>query len=252
MPSESRRGGNRILIGGGADFPPGYGEGVSGHDGRTALVVGAGPRLGAAIARRFGRDGYAVTLIARSPATAEQVGTTLQGEGITAAWAAADVADPAALSAAIARLTEPTGGIDVAVHNVSVWRDASTLELTPEQLFTDLAAGTASLLTIAQAVAPAMTARGGGTILATGSAAADAPSPGAPSLGLQKAALRVLVQAMAAELAPQGIHCATVTINGVLGTGPFDPARIAEVYAALVAETAGPREAWRTVVPYDG
>lgn len=225
---------------------------MSGHGDRTALVVGAGPRLGAAIARRFGRDGYAVALIARSPDTAEQVGAMLQGEGISAGWAAADVADSAALSAAIGGLAERSGGIDVAVHNVSVWRDASTLELTPEQLFADLAAGTASLLTIAQAVAPAMTARGGGTILATGSAAADAPSPGASSLGLQKSALRVLVRAMAAELAPQGIHCATVTINGILGAGPFDPARIAEVYAQLVAETAGPRESWRTVVPYDG
>lgn len=226
---------------------------MSERGGRTILLVGAGPRLGTAIGRRFGRDGYGVALLARSERTAEQVATALRAEGVTAGWAAADVADPDALRAAIDRLAGSTGGgIDVAVHNVSVWRDAATLELTPAQLFADLAAGTASLLTLAQAVVPGMLAGGGGTILATGSGAADAPSPGAPSLGVQKAGLRALVQAMAGELGPRGVHCATVTVNGFLGAPGFEPERIADVYADLAAETAGPREAWRTVVPYDG
>jgi short-subunit dehydrogenase len=136
------------------------------------------------------------------------------------------------------------------VHNVSLWRETSVLDLTPDQLLEDVRAGAACLLTIAQAVAPGMIAAGGGTIIATGSAAADAPSPGAPTLGVQKAALRSLIQAMALDLGPQAIHCATITINGLLGSSPaFEPDRIAEVYAEVAAE---PREAWRTVVPYNG
>jgi short-subunit dehydrogenase len=219
---------------------------------RTALIVGAGPRLGGAIARRFGHDGYGVALIARTAAPIEQLATTLRGEGINTAWAAADVADEGALGAEIARLAEH-GPITVAVHNVSVWRDATALAMTPDQLLADVAAGAASLLTLARAVAPGMIASGGGTILATGSGAADSPSPGAPSLGVQKAALRALVQSMARDLGPQGVHCATVTINGVLGTGAeFDPKRIADVYAELVAETSGARGTWRTIVPYPG
>ena len=219
---------------------------------RTLLVVGAGPRLGGALARRFGRDGYDVALVARTPTGVEQLAAELRAEGVNTAWATADVADPAALRAEIDRLAE-RAPITVAVHNVSVWRDATVLDLGPDQLLADVAAGAASLLTIAQAVAPGMAAAGGGTILATGSGAADSPSPGAPSLGVQKAALRSLVQAAAWDLAPQGIHCATVTIRGVLGASEaFDPARIADVYAELVAETAGPRESWRTVVDYPG
>jgi NAD(P)-dependent dehydrogenase (short-subunit alcohol dehydrogenase family) len=161
----------------------------------------------------------------------------------------ADIADDAALRAAIARFAEYTGGIDVAVHNVSFWRDVPVLDLTTEQLLADAHAGAASLLTIAQAVAPGMIAAGGGTILATGSAAADAPSPGAPTLGVQKAALRSLVRSLAQELGPQGVHCATVTINGVLGKPGFEAERIADLYYELATE---PRDAWRTVVPYDG
>ena len=214
----------------------------------TLLIVGAGPRLGGAIARRFARDGYDIALISHDEAGVTALGEALQGERITARWAVADVLDDAALRAAVTRLADQAGGIDVALHNVSIWRAADVLELSPEQLLDDLRAGAASLLSIAQAVTPGMLAAGGGTILATGSAAADKPAAGAPTLGVQKAALRALVQAMALGLGPQGIHCATITINGLLGSGDvFDPARIADTFYAVAAE---PRDAWRTVVPY--
>ena len=215
----------------------------------TRLVVGAGPRLGGAIARRFGAAGYDVALLSDDEESVAALGTALQDEGITAGWAVADTRDDAAVRAAIGRFAAHTGGIDVALHNVSVWRDASVLELTTEQLLDDVHAGAGSLFTIAQAVAPAMIAAGGGTILATGSAAAEAPSAGAPTLGVQKAALRAVIRALALELGPQGVHCATVTINGVLGTPGFEPSAIADLYYELATE---PRDAWRTVVPYDG
>ena len=215
----------------------------------TLLIVGAGPRLGGAIARRFGAAGYDVALLSDDEESVAALGTALRDEGITAGWAVADTRDDAGVRAAIGRFAAHTGGIDVALHNVSVWRDASVLELTTEQLLDDVHAGAGSLFTIAQAVAPAMIAAGGGTILATGSAAAEAPSAGAPTLGVQKAALRAVIRALALELGPQGVHCATVTINGVLGTPGFEPSAIADLYYELATE---PRDAWRTVVPYDG
>lgn len=215
----------------------------------TLLVVGAGPRLGGAIARRFGAEGYDVALLSDNEAAVTALGAALQDEGITAGWAVADTRDDEAVKAAIGRFAEHTGGIDVVVHNVSVWRDASVLDLTTAQVLDDVHAGAASLFTIAQTVTPLMVAAGGGTILATGSAAADAPSPGAPTLGVQKAALRAVIRALALELGPQGVHCATVTINGVLGTPGFDPGAIADLYYEIATE---PRDEWRTVVPYDG
>lgn len=213
------------------------------------LIVGGGPRLGEAVARRFGRDGYHVGLIARDEQRLVELAERLAADGITAGWHTAHVAEPVDLSAAIDALVDDAGRIDVVLHNISAWRDAQVLELTPDDLLADLAVGTASLLTVARAVAPAMRAVGQGTILATGSGAADHPSPGAPSLGPQKAALRVLVRSLAAELAPDGIHCATVTIRGAIAEGtPLAPERIADVYAELVGETPGPPDQWRTVV----
>ena len=213
------------------------------------LIVGAGPRLGEAVARRFGRDGYDVALVARDETRLAEFGGRLKDEGITAGWTGADIADAAGLTAAIDRLAQHAGRVDVLLHNVSVWRDARAVELPAADLLADLAVGAASLLTAAQAVAPLMRAAGRGTILATGSGAADHPSPGAASLGPQKAVLRSLVRSLAAELAPDGVHCATVTVRGAIKDGtPLAPARIADVYAELVAETAGPPSAWRTVV----
>jgi NAD(P)-dependent dehydrogenase (short-subunit alcohol dehydrogenase family) len=69
---------------------------------------------------------------------------------------------------------------------------------------------------------------------------------------VQKAALRVLTRGFAAELAPSGVHCATVTVTGTLGTPGFAVGDIAGVYADLVAETSGPPETWRTVVEFTG
>ena len=212
------------------------------------LVVGAGPRLGGAIARRFGRDGYDIALIAEHEASVGRLAETLRGEGLQVSYAIADVMDQLSLAAAVSGFVE-SGGVDVAVHNVSVWRDATASELTAEDVLADVCAGAASLMTIVHAVAPAMSAAGGGTILATGSAAADTPSAGAPTLGVQKAALRALVQVIASDLAEHSVHCATITIYGVLGTPGFEPDRIADVYAQVAAE---PKDAWRTVIPYHG
>jgi short-subunit dehydrogenase len=92
-----------------------------------------------------------------------------------------------------------------------------------------------------------MRERGSGTILATGSGAADRPVASMATLGVQKAALRALVEVQALTLATEGIHVATVTVRGFVGK-QIHPDRVAALYAELVEETAGPQENWRTVV----
>lgn len=213
------------------------------------LIVGGGPRLGEAVARRFGRDGYDVGLIARDEQRLAGMAKRLDADGIATSWRSADVADSDALAAAVGSLVELAGRVDVALHNLSAWRAAAALDLASGDLLADLSVGAASLLTLAQAVVPAMRAAGRGTVLATGSGAADHPSPGAASLGPQKAALRVLIRSLAAELRPDGIHAATVAVRGAIAEGtPLAPDRIADVFAELVAETGGPPARWRTVV----
>ncbi|HEY4625463.1 MAG TPA: SDR family NAD(P)-dependent oxidoreductase [Blastococcus sp.] len=213
------------------------------------LVVGAGPGISAATARRLGGEAYVVSLVARREQALAELGSALREEGVDAAWATADSGDPAALTGTIEGFVTAVGPVDVLLYNVSVGREAAVPDLTPEDLLADLAVGTVGLQTAVRAVLPGMRELGAGTVLVTGGGTADRPFLGMASLGVQKAALRALAQAQAAALAPEGIHVATVTIRGFVGEDrQIHPDRVAELYAALVAETAGPPEQWRSVV----
>jgi NAD(P)-dependent dehydrogenase (short-subunit alcohol dehydrogenase family) len=144
---------------------------------------------------------------------------------------------------------ETFGPVDVLLYNVSVGRQAAVPELTPEDLLADLAAGAVGLQTAVRAVLPGMRETGAGTVLVTGGGSADRPIPSMATLGVQKAALRALVEVQARALASEGIHVATATIRGFVGVDQqIHPDRIADLYADLAAETAGPPDRWRTVV----
>ncbi|MGY1821184.1 SDR family NAD(P)-dependent oxidoreductase [Geodermatophilus sp. SYSU D00079] len=211
------------------------------------VVVGAGPGIAAATARRFGGRGYAVGLIARRDEALAELQSDLAG--VLAGRAPADAADPASLSAAVELLVDTFGPADVLLFNVSVGRQVTVPDLDPADLLADLAAGAVALQTAVRAVLPGMRERGSGTVLVTGSGAADRPVASMATLGVQKAALRALVDVQARALAPEGVHVATVTVRGLVGEDQqVHPDRVAALYEELVAETAGPREAWRTVV----
>jgi NADP-dependent 3-hydroxy acid dehydrogenase YdfG len=73
------------------------------------LVIGAGPGVGVAVARRFGREGHPVGLVARNRDRLDTMTQHLQDEGITAAFATADVRDASAVREAIDVLEERLG-----------------------------------------------------------------------------------------------------------------------------------------------
>jgi short-subunit dehydrogenase len=213
------------------------------------LIVGAGPGISAATARRLGSAGDSLSLIARREAALIEYQDELSDTGMVIGRMPADAGDPASLAAAIDVCLETFGPVDVLLYNVSVGRPAAVPDLAPEDLLADLAAGAVGLQTAVRAVLPGMRERGSGTVLATGGGTADRPMASLATLGVQKAALRSLAQVQAAGLAEFGVHVATVTIRGLVGADKtIHPDRVADLYAELVAETAGPREGWRTVV----
>lgn len=211
------------------------------------LIVGAGPGISGATARRLAADGYDVGLIARREDALAGLGAELRADGVRTEWASAQAGDPDSLTGAVGRLVEALGPVDVLLYNVSAGRQAAVDELTPEDMLADLAVGAVGLQTAVRAVLPAMRERGAGTVLVTGGGSADHPVAAMATLGVQKAAVRALAQVQAHALAPSGIHVATVTVRGFVGR-QIPPERVAALYAELVAETAGPREHWRTVV----
>jgi NADP-dependent 3-hydroxy acid dehydrogenase YdfG len=213
------------------------------------LIVGAGPGISAATARRFAGEGYAVGLIGRRQAALAEAGAELRESGAGVAWASADAGDPRELQVACEALVDELGPVDVLLYNVSVGRQVVVPDLSPDDLLADLESGAVGLQTAVRAVLPGMRERGSGTVLVTGSGAADRPIASMATLGVQKAALRALVEVQAQALAPEGIHVATVTVRGLVGEDrQIRPDRVAALYADLVAETGGPPEHWRTVV----
>lgn len=195
------------------------------------LLLGAGPGTGAAVARRFGHAGYAVGLVARDHDRLAALVAELAQEGLDVRWAAADLTDPAAVEEAVRTLG--AGGIDVLHFNPSVYRETGPLELTAQELLADLHVGTASLLTAVRAARPWL--REGARVVATGSVAADRPSARAPSLGVQKAALRNLVLSLDRALAPFGVRAVLVQVNDLIREdGSCPPARVAEAVLEAV------------------
>ncbi len=212
------------------------------------VIVGAGPGLGAAIARRFGRAGYAVALLSRGEQQVEALGQELQQAGVTAGWTAVDITDSAAFRVAIDRFGGFSGTIDHLHFNPSAFREKDPLELTPDELIEDVRLGVGALLDAVQAARPHMGP--GGRVTATGSLAADQPWNRAASLGVQKAGLRNLIFSLDTTLKPDGIRAMSLTVNGTLAAGtPFDVAHVAK---ALLDASGRDDARWTTEVTFDG
>lgn len=179
----------------------------------VCAVVGAGPGIGAAVARRFAREGFRVGLIGRHAETLEPIARELQG----AVVAPADAGDAASLAAAFARIREQAGDPSVLVYNTpGPFKMAGILEISSEEFESAWRASAFGAFHAAREVLPAMVAKGQGTVIFTGATAAMRGGARFMLVAAGKFTLRALSQSIARELGPKGIHCAHVVIDGVV------------------------------------
>ena len=87
-------------------------------------IVGMGPGVGFAVARRFGREGFAIAMVARRASELERFAADLEKEGIAARGIAANAVDTFALAQAMAEIEKQAGSIDVLVYNAAAVRQA--------------------------------------------------------------------------------------------------------------------------------
>ncbi|MFN4087757.1 MAG: SDR family NAD(P)-dependent oxidoreductase [Alphaproteobacteria bacterium] len=217
------------------------------EDGGTAIVVGVGPGLGAALGRRFAAAGMTVALAARRRERVEP----LAAETGAAAYAcdATREADVAALFAAVRRdLGEP----DLVVFNASGRVRKPLIDIGVAELEAAWRGACLGGFIVGREAARAMLPRGRGTILFTGATASVKGYAGSAGFAIGKFGLRGLAQSMARELGPQGIHVAHVIVDGGIlphrraaGEEPddlrLDPDAIAETYWHLHRQH---RSAW--------
>ena len=194
------------------------------------LVVGAGPGVGATVARRFGREGHAVGLVARNRDRLHTMARQLQEDAITAAFATADVRDPSAVRDAIDALEARLGPAEVLC--VSPLPDIATIkpvaDTTAEDLRAALELGVVGTAAAVGRVLPAMRAAGRGTLLFTTGSAALTPTPGRATSGIVNAAQSVYIRMLHDQLAEQGIYALHTVIVGPIGEDGHDPAGIAQ------------------------
>ena len=210
---------------------------------KTIVVVGYGPGVSNAVAEKFGAEGFAVALVARSEAKLAAGVDALKAKGVAAAAIPADASDPAAIAAAIGRAREALGAITAIHWNAYGGGEAGDLaaaEPTAARGAFDVAI--VGLLAAIRAALPDLKAAGDGAVLVTNGAFGelnpqiDALAVNLKSMGLAlaNAAKHKLVGLMAARLKDDGVYVGEVMIAGaVKGTGfdtggpAIDPARIA-------------------------
>ena len=184
----------------------------------VAAVLGVGPGLGAAISRRFAREGFAVALLARSEGSMAPVREEIENAGGEALPVEADATDAASVARAFGRVRDSLGDPEVFVYNAGAFRMGGIMDVSPEDFDGCLRANCAGAFYAAQQVVPAMLERGRGTIVLTGATASLRGSANFSALATGKFALRALAQSMARELGPQGIHVAHAIIDGQINT----------------------------------
>ena len=187
-------------------------------NGKTAAVLGVGPGLGAAVARRFAREGFAVALMARREESVSGVREEIVGAGGTALPVSTDATDPASVAAAFAEVRNNLGDPEVFVYNAGAFQMGGILDLSPEKFDECFKANCAGAFYAAQQVLPAMVEAGRGTVLLTGATAALRGSARFSALAVGKFGLRALAGSMAREFGPRGIHVAHVVIDGQIDT----------------------------------
>jgi NAD(P)-dependent dehydrogenase (short-subunit alcohol dehydrogenase family) len=217
-------------------------------DPKHLLLIGAGPGVGAAVVRRFGREGFRATLISRSGSA--DLATELRGGGIEIEAIAADIADLDGYRRTLETIFGSAGAPGVVVYNAALPDPGKILDTTVEQLRTAHDVDVIGAVVAAQVAAPVLGAAGGGTLLATSGGFADNPVPALATLSIGKAALRSAQTLIAAGVAEDGVHAATVTIVGAVEPGTaFDPDDIAELFWTAHTD---PKDAWQTEYRFTG
>jgi NAD(P)-dependent dehydrogenase (short-subunit alcohol dehydrogenase family) len=182
------------------------------------VILGAGPGLGAAIARRFAREGFAVALMARRKENLSAIRQEIEDANGTGMTVEADATDAESVAQAFDRVREGLGDPEVFTYNAGAFQMGSILDLIPEQFDNCFRANCSGAFYGAQQVLPAMMEKGSGTIILTGATASLRGSANFAALATGNFGLRALAQSMAREFGPQGIHVAHVVIDGQIDT----------------------------------
>lgn len=179
--------------------------------GKLCLVTGVGPGTGTAIAKRFAEDGYKLLLNARNEERLKALACELDA----AVTVPADLSDETQRNQFI-RAVSDVGVPDVIINNAVGGTFGNYLDIDPADLKRNFTVNVEALLSIARAFIPRMIDKGGGVFLATGNTSAYRGKANFAGFAPTKAAQRILLESIAREVGPKGVHCGYVAIDAVI------------------------------------
>jgi NAD(P)-dependent dehydrogenase (short-subunit alcohol dehydrogenase family) len=206
---------------------------------RTCLVTGAGQGIGAAVATRLSIDGHRVALLGRKAPALDQLRDGLPGPTLSLV---ADVTDPVATEAAIARLEAAWGPVEVLVSNAGAGMAAPLVDTTDEDWSRMLELNLSAPFRLVRRTLPGMTAQRWGRIVVVASVVAKRGEAQVAAYTAAKHGVLGLVRAAAAEVARTG-----VTVNAVC-PGYVDTPMTDQTAAAVAARSGRSHDEARAVL----
>ena len=219
---------------------------------KTLAIIGAGPGLGSALARRFAREGWSVGLVALRQAAIDAGLAELEGFGVNTCGAEADVADRDGVDRAFASIIDALGMPDVVVYNASIYQAEAVLDLSLEALRLALDVHVVGALNTAQSAIAAMRGADHGVLVFTVNSLARSPEAMSAALSIGKGAQLNLALSLERDLEGSPINVGVVTVCGPIKAGTvYDPDRLADVYWELAAQEPAHFERDRLVLAPD-
>ncbi|MCM5557593.1 SDR family NAD(P)-dependent oxidoreductase [Pleomorphomonas sp. JP5] len=204
--------------------------------GKVALITGAGSGIGAVTAEAFAREGARLALIGRTADKLEAVAERIRRAGGEALPIVADVADEAAVDAAVGKVVTSLGGLDIAFNNAGVLGTMAPLaDMAASDFDAILATNLRGVWLMARAEVRAMLAAGTqGAILNTSSFVARAASAGTTAYAASKAGVDALTRALALEVGGNGIRVNAIA-PGVIETEMFNGSGVPDDFRQALA-----------------
>jgi NAD(P)-dependent dehydrogenase (short-subunit alcohol dehydrogenase family) len=199
-----------------------YLDAMFGLSGRTAIVTGGSSGIGRSMAVALGRAGARIVVLARRPEPMAEVVAELAGHGAEGHAISVDLADRAALTAAVGRIRERYGDPDVLVNSAAVNRRPPMDELTEDDWDVTISANLTAPFLLGQAFGPAMAARGWGRIINVASQQAFRAYGNSGAYGVSKAGLVALTRSQAEAWSRHGVCCNAIA-PGVVHTPLTEP-----------------------------
>ncbi|MEU6014761.1 SDR family NAD(P)-dependent oxidoreductase [Streptomyces sp. NPDC047515] len=209
----------------------------------TFALVGAGPGLGLAAARRFGKAGHSVALVARDAERLGRLAGTLQENGIQARRYTGDVLDADSLTTALGTAADELGPIEILQYSPVPRADfmKPVLDTTASDLDDPLAFSVKGPVTCVHAVLPGMRALGRGTLLFVNGGSAVRPHPERAGTAIAFAAESAYAAMLHDALAEENIHAAQLIVPGAIRPDAehSSPAALAERLYTLHSDRDG-------------